>query len=88
MEVSVRKLKDHLSEYLRRAQNGEAITVTDHGRPVATLAALTVTSAAARLDRLVASGELSAPSGAPFSRVKRLKVRGRPVSRSLLDDRE
>lgn len=36
-EVPVRKLKDHLSEYLRRAQAGEEIVVTSHGRPVGRL---------------------------------------------------
>ena len=29
MEVSVRDLKDHLSEYLRRVERGERVIVTD-----------------------------------------------------------
>lgn len=37
MEVSVRNLKNHLSEYLRRTQAGEAIDVTSRGRPVGRL---------------------------------------------------
>ena len=37
MEVSVRDLKDHLSEYLRRARAGEEILVTSHGKPVGRL---------------------------------------------------
>lgn len=37
MEVSVRDLKDHLSEYLRRVQAGEEIVVTSHGKPVGRL---------------------------------------------------
>ncbi len=37
MEVSVRELKDHLSEYLRRAAAGEEIVVTSHARPIARL---------------------------------------------------
>jgi prevent-host-death family protein len=39
MEVSVRELKNHLSEYLRRAHAGEQIKVTSRGRVVATLSA-------------------------------------------------
>lgn len=39
MHVSVRELKNHLSEYLRRVQAGERITVTSRGRVVATLSA-------------------------------------------------
>lgn len=37
MEVAVRELKAKLSSYLKRAAAGELITVTDRGRPIATL---------------------------------------------------
>ena len=33
MDVGVRELKQHLSEYLDRAQRGQVITVTERGRP-------------------------------------------------------
>ena len=35
--IGVRALKDHLSEYLRRAGQGERIVVTDRGEPLAAL---------------------------------------------------
>jgi prevent-host-death family protein len=35
--VGIRELKDHLSDYLRRARAGEWIIVTDRGEPVAEL---------------------------------------------------
>ncbi|MEX2124107.1 MAG: type II toxin-antitoxin system prevent-host-death family antitoxin [Woeseia sp.] len=37
MKVSVRELKNRLSEYLRRVQSGEEIVVTSHGEPVGRL---------------------------------------------------
>jgi prevent-host-death family protein len=37
MKVTVRELKNHLSEYLRRVQRGEEFVVTSHGRPVGRL---------------------------------------------------
>lgn len=37
MDVSVRELKNRLSEYLRRTQAGEEITIASHGRPVGRL---------------------------------------------------
>lgn len=37
MTVSVRELKNGLSSYLRRAQAGEEIVVTSHGKPVGRL---------------------------------------------------
>ena len=33
MDVGVRELKQHLSDYLDRAERGEVITVTERGRP-------------------------------------------------------
>lgn len=40
MDVAIRELKAKLSAYLERAAAGELITVTDRGRPVATLGPL------------------------------------------------
>lgn len=37
MNISVRELKSHLSEYLRRAAKGEELVVTSRGREVARL---------------------------------------------------
>ena len=35
--IGVRELRQHASRYLARVANGEAIEVTDRGRPVARL---------------------------------------------------
>ena len=40
MDVGIRELKEHLSEYLERASRGEVIRVTDRGQPKAVLAPL------------------------------------------------
>ena len=37
MVVSVRELKNHLSEYLRRVQDGEELLITSRGKPVGRL---------------------------------------------------
>jgi prevent-host-death family protein len=37
MDVSVRELKARLSEYLRRVQQGEQVTITQRGKPVGRL---------------------------------------------------
>lgn len=37
--VSVRELRDHLSEYLRSVEAGATVIVTSHNRPVARLVA-------------------------------------------------
>ena len=40
MRVSVRELKNHLSEYLRRVEGGEDIQVERHNLPVARLVSM------------------------------------------------
>ena len=59
MDVGVRELKAHLSEYLDRAAAGEIITVTDRGRPVAVLAPL---PSAVDLDQAVTEGWVTPPT--------------------------
>lgn len=34
-EVGIKKLKDHLSSYLKLVRQGQSITITDRGRPIA-----------------------------------------------------
>ena len=46
MDVGVRELKAHLSEYLERASRGEVIRVTDRGQPKAVLCPVSDTEAA------------------------------------------
>jgi len=63
--VGVRELRNQTSAVLRRAQNGETITVTDRGVPVALLvpvAGSTVArSASKRLATTAAAEGLAAP---------------------------
>src|SRR3954471_24630524 len=57
--VGVRELRQNLSIYLERVKKGEALTVTEHGAPVAILRPLAPSTNA--LDRLVAEGRATAP---------------------------
>lgn len=90
MNVSVWELKNHLSEYLRRVQQGERLVVTDRKRPVAELAPiaqdrLTHDEWLVRLEEL---GELVRPrQQRRFKSVKPAKIRGRPLSATIREDR-
>lgn len=63
--VGVRELRDHLSAYLERVKDGETITVTEHGRPVARLVRDEPLSA--HMLGLVAQGKITLPTK-PFPR--------------------
>jgi len=67
-DVGVRELKQHLSEYLERAERGETINVTDRGRPKAVLGPI---PGRANLERGIAEGWITPGSGAPLSDVPR-----------------
>lgn len=54
--IGVRELRQHASEWLRRAAAGESFEVTVRGRPVARL--VPANDPARGLDRLLASGRL------------------------------
>jgi prevent-host-death family protein len=59
--VSVRELRQHLSKYLRRVEQGERLVVTERRRPVAMLAPLPEEDDV--LDYLIAIGEATPAEG-------------------------
>jgi prevent-host-death family protein len=85
MDVGVRELKQHLSEYLERAARGEAIRVTDRGVPKAILGPI---PGAVRLDEGVAKGWISPPRARATSpgKVRRARATVR-IDHVLAEDR-
>jgi prevent-host-death family protein len=57
--VGVAELRQNLSRYLQRIEQGERLVVTDRNRPVAELGPPALSGAA--LDRLLAEGRVSRP---------------------------
>ncbi len=74
--IGIRELRQNASEYVRRAESGETIEVTDRGRPVARLAPLP--KAVNLLDRLIAEGKVT-----PATRDWRTLAPPRPGARPL-----
>lgn len=58
MDVSVTELRAHLASWLARVQEGEEVTITDHGKPVARLVA---PGMSARIQDLTDRGVLGLP---------------------------
>ena len=69
--VGVRDLKNHLSAFLDRARSGEEITVTEHGRPIAKLTA--VSDDLDRFTTLVEAGVIT-PAPNPKRRLPTRRV--------------
>lgn len=86
--VGVRELKSRLSEYLRRARDGERVVVTDRGQPVAVISAPSEPPIDAYLEALARQGLLRRGIGKPrgSSRPVRLK-KGPPMSQTVIEGR-
>ncbi|MBF8290039.1 MAG: prevent-host-death family protein [Chloroflexi bacterium] len=70
--VGIRELRDHLSRYLERVKAGSTVTVTDHGRVIATIVPMTYSR---HMLELAAQGKVRLPtrpkgSAADFPRVE------------------
>jgi antitoxin (DNA-binding transcriptional repressor) of toxin-antitoxin stability system len=64
--VGVRKLRAHLSAYLRRVSRGEIITIGDRRRrPLAQIVAVNRSAEDELLDRLAARGAITRARGKP-----------------------
>lgn len=82
-DVGVRELKQHLSEYLDRAQQGELLRVTDRGRPKALLGPL---PGQARVEQGISEGWIRPGSEGRLGPAKRHES-GVSVSDALAEDR-
>lgn len=87
VEVGVRKVKDHLSEYLRKVRDGERVVITDRGRPVAVLVGLDETAASDAAWSLVHQGLGEWSGGKPRGDSASPRVAGRRAEEIVLEDR-
>ena len=91
IEVGVRQLKNSLTRYLRLVEKGQSVLVTNRNRPVAVLRKPDRNSARTKeevIAALVVEGKLvRAAKPGPFKPFKPLKIRGKPFSQTIIEDR-
>jgi antitoxin (DNA-binding transcriptional repressor) of toxin-antitoxin stability system len=91
ISVGVRQLKNGLTRYLRLVDQGQALLVTNRNRVVAVLKKPDPNSARSleeKLAGLVAEGRLlPAAKPGPFKPFKPVSVKGKPVSKIIIEDR-
>ena len=89
--VGVKELKNRLTYYLRRTKAGEEVIVTDRGAPIALIQpiknAVRAVSLEAKLARLAAQGTVTLPTQKPLTRVRLVKISGKPLSKTIVEDR-
>ena len=91
ISVGVRQLKNSLTRYLRLVDQGQALLVTNRSHVVAVLKKPDRNSAPTleeKLAALVAEGKLMpAAKPGPFKPFKPVRVKGQPVSKTIIEDR-
>jgi antitoxin (DNA-binding transcriptional repressor) of toxin-antitoxin stability system len=91
ISVGVRQLKNGLTRYLRPVDQGQTLLVTNRERVVAVLKKPERNSARSleeKLAALVREGKLvSAAKPEPFKPFKPVRVKGKPVSKIIIEDR-
>ncbi|MGH3182741.1 MAG: type II toxin-antitoxin system Phd/YefM family antitoxin [Streptosporangiaceae bacterium] len=88
--VGARELKTRLGRYLRQVRQGQTLIVTDRGEPVAELRPLPprAETEAEAWQRLVRAGVVAPFEDRPLKPVKRVHIRGKPLSQTIIEDRE
>jgi len=91
ISVGVRQLKNGLTRYLRLVDQGHAVLVMNRNQPVAVVKKPDLSSALTlqeRIAALVAEGRLlRAEEAGPIKPFKPVRVKGKPVSRQIVEDR-
>ena len=85
--VGVRDLKNRLSHHLKRVRAGARLTVTERGRPIATLSPVEEPDDLAWIHRMVARGEATWNGGKPKGSKNPPRVRGQRASDIVIEDR-
>ena len=88
IRAGVRDVKDHLSDYLRRVRQGQRVTITDRGRPIAELVGLEQQGGTEEAWKLVRQGIGDWGGGKPRGLAAPPRVPGRRAEEIVLEDRQ
>jgi prevent-host-death family protein len=86
-EVEIETLKARLSDYLRLAQEGERLLITEGGRSIAVLSPVEESEVTKRAWKLVERGVASWSGGKPQGSRQKPTPRGMTASEAVLEDR-
>jgi prevent-host-death family protein len=84
ISVGVKELKAKLSNFLDKARSGEEVIITEHGKDVALL--LPISKERKAVKSLIKSGGAKWAGGKPKG-IQGVKVKGEPISDTVLEDR-
>ncbi len=94
MKLGLREANQRFSQTIQAVRRGEEVVLTERGRPIAVIKPLADAepeSDAAALQKMIDAGLVVAaaePGPMPTPRWRPVSTTGKPVSRTIIDDRE
>ncbi len=92
MKLGLREANQHFSKAIKAVRAGKAVTLTDRGRPIAVITPIRSEDARGTALRAMADEgfiRLAArPGPTPPPRWRPVKVTGKPLSQTIVEDRE
>jgi prevent-host-death family protein len=84
ISVGIKELKEKLSGYMDKVRHGEEVVVTDRGREIALLTPISRERGAVK--ELVEKGKVMWAGGKPAG-LRGIKLKGKPLSKTILEER-
>lgn len=89
-KVGSREFKNRMGRYIRAVRNGNALVLTNRGNPLVKIVPLDDTAAEPsvmeKLKQLEAAGKIRLGSGR-FKKCRPVKIKGKPISQTIIEDR-
>jgi len=87
ISIGIRALKARLSRVLTSVKQGERITVTDRGRPIAIISPTTANADEQRIDSMVRDGTIRWEGGKPRGAKRPAHLKGPAATAAVIEDR-
>ncbi len=84
ISVGIKELKAKLSSYVDKVRNGEEVVITDRGKEVALV--IPISKERHTIKSLINSGKAKWSGGKPTG-MKGIKIKGKSLSETVLEDR-
>ena len=82
--VGIKELKAKLSGYVDKVRQGEEVIITEHGKEVAIV--IPISRERSRIKTLADSGKARWVGGKPKG-IKGIRIKGKPISKTVLEER-
>ena len=90
MRLGLREANQHFSRAIKAVRAGKEVILTDRGQPIAVIKPIKdAEDREAALERMANEGLIHLPSRTgPLPRFAPVHVKGKPLSRTIIDDRD